>query len=685
MPTSFLTACPTAHRNNFDLDLEHFASPVIHPITGATITRYQKLAKDPLLRDTWTTAFGKEFGNLAQGDKHTKTQGTDLIFILSHEKIKQIPSDRVVTYANIVVDYRPHKSDPNRVRITAGGNLIDYPGELTTRTADLSTAKILWNSVLSTEGAKFMGLDIGSFYLETPLARYEYMKFPIGLFPEHIINQYNLATHVHKGFVYVEIRKAIYGLPQAGILANQLLRKRLAPAGYYEVAHTPGLWRHVSRPIQFSLVVDDFGVKYVGKENADHLIKTLRKHYKLSEDWTGALYCGITLDWDYDNRTLDISMPGYVIKLRTKFQHKKPTKPQHSPHRAPKKQYGKAAQDPIPPDTTPPINAARIKIVQQVIGGVLYYARAVDMTVLTALSALASDQASATETTEAHVQQLLDYLATHPTATVRYHKSDMILNIHSDASYLSETRARSRVAGYFFLGSTPADNQPIELNGAIYTLCGILKIVVASAAEAELGALFMNIKDGVILRLILAELGHKQPPTPVHCDNKTATGIANDTVKKQRSRSMEMRFFWIGDQVKRQLFKVHWHPGQENLADYFTKHFDAKHHQAVRQWYLYAPGTPRRLPRAAAPSTLRGCVGTLPNGYVRSSPLPRLTNTRVPRGQITSPPSTCKPREHTRRTSVQTYIPLAVWPHINSIAIRANYAIGNRSNRLITV
>ena len=195
----------------------------------------------------------------------------------------------------------------------------------------------------------------------------------------------------------------------------------------------------------------------------------------------------------------------------------------------------------------------------------------------------------------------------------------------------------------------------------------------------------MNIKEGVILRLILTELGHKQPPTPVHCDNQTATGIANDTVKKQRSRSMEMRFFWICDQVKRQFFKVYWHPGQENLADYFTKHFDAKHHQAVRQWYIYAPGSPRQLPRAVAPSTLRGCVGTLPNGYVRTSPLPRLTNNRVPREQITSTPSTCKPTGHTGRTSVRIHGPVTTWPHNNSIAIRANHSLGNRSNRLIIV
>ena len=87
-------------------------------------------------------------------------------------------------------------------------------------------------------------------------------------------------------------------------------------------------------------------------------------------------------------------------------------------------------------------------------------------------------------------------------------------------------------------------------NGNIFVMCGILKFVVCSAAEAESAALFLNAKAGKIIGLILEELGHPQPPTPIHCDNQTATGIANDTVKKHRSRSMEMRFFWITDQVK---------------------------------------------------------------------------------------------------------------------------------------
>lgn len=110
----------------------------------------------------------------------------------------------------------------------------------------------------------------------------------------------------------MEIQKGLYGLPQAGKLANDLLKKRLAPHGYYEIPQAPGLWQHKNCPIQFTLVVDDFGVKYVGKEHAEHLIQTLANHYPIDVDWNGALYCGVTLDWDYIRRHLDISMPKYV-------------------------------------------------------------------------------------------------------------------------------------------------------------------------------------------------------------------------------------------------------------------------------------------------------------------------------------------------------------------------------------
>jgi hypothetical protein len=111
----------------------------------------------------------------------------------------------------------------------------------------------------------------------------------------------------------------------------------------------------------------------------------------------------------------------------------------------------------------------------------------------------------------AKVKQLLDYLATHPNATIRFQASDMVLNIHSNASYLSETKAHSCACGHFFMGWSPKDGDPIKLNGAFYTLCTILCFVVASVAEAELGALFLNCKEGIIVQLTLEELGHPQP------------------------------------------------------------------------------------------------------------------------------------------------------------------------------
>ena len=101
------------------------------------------------------------------------------------------------------------------------------------------------------------------------------MNMPISIFPQQVIEQYHLMKKVYKGCIWIEISRSIYGLPQAGKLANEFLRKKLAPHGYFEVKHTPGLWKHVSRPLQFTLVVDDFGVKYTRRKDAEHLLRIL--------------------------------------------------------------------------------------------------------------------------------------------------------------------------------------------------------------------------------------------------------------------------------------------------------------------------------------------------------------------------------------------------------------------------
>ena len=152
------------------------------------------------------------------------------------------------------------------------------------------------------ENAHYMCLDMGNFYLTAVLEYYKYMKIPLTLFPSWIIEQYNLNKHALNGFVHLEMRRAVWGLPQAGILANKQLQCKLAPHRYHKCVIAPGLWYHKSRPISFTLVVNDFGVKCVGKAHAEHLIAIIKKTYsKLTKDWTGNLYCEITLKWDYSN------------------------------------------------------------------------------------------------------------------------------------------------------------------------------------------------------------------------------------------------------------------------------------------------------------------------------------------------------------------------------------------------
>ena len=140
----------------------------------------------------------------------------------------------------------------------------------------------------------------------------------------------------------------IYSLPQSGKLANDYLKAKLALAGYYEVPHTPGLWKHISRPVEFTLVVDNFGVKYVGEENIQHLIRSLKKDFTISEDWTA----DITLKWDYEKRIFGFSMPGYITKILQQYKHEMPRRPQQSPYPVAQIKYCKGAQDHIPEDTS---------------------------------------------------------------------------------------------------------------------------------------------------------------------------------------------------------------------------------------------------------------------------------------------------------------------------------------------
>ena len=136
-------------------------------------------------------------------------------------------------------------------------------------------------------------------------------------------------------------------------------------------------------------------------------------------------------------------------------------------------------------------------------------------------------------------QQLLDYIATQEEAVLTFNASDMKLAAHSDTSYLSEPKARIRAGGHFFLSS---DSTIPQNNGAVLNIAHIIKYFMSSATEAELAALYIMVIDAVYIRIILEEMGHKKPPTPLQTDNSMAEAVANGKIQPKRTKAMDMRF-----------------------------------------------------------------------------------------------------------------------------------------------
>jgi hypothetical protein len=266
-----LTNVPRARlfrQQNFDarthqqLQQEH--AQLIHNTDTGEYLNCRQLLRDPKQKELWEKYAANEFSHLAQGvgTRITKEDATNTInFILKDDIPKERTKD--VTYGSFNCDYKPNKEEKWRTRLTAGGDRINYPFDCGTPTADMTLFKIIVNSTISTKGAKCMMVDLSNFYLKTRMARREYMHLKIMDILEEIMKQYKLRDIITTDdYVYCEINKGMYGLPQSGIIAQQLLEERLSKVGYTQSKIIPGLWKHHSQAIIFCLVVDDFAIKY---------------------------------------------------------------------------------------------------------------------------------------------------------------------------------------------------------------------------------------------------------------------------------------------------------------------------------------------------------------------------------------------------------------------------------------
>ena len=297
----------------------------------------------------------------------------------------------------------------------------------------------------------------------------------------------------------------------------------------------------------FSLVFDNFGVKYEGKEHAKHLLEVLERHYTVTTDWDGKKYIGITLDWDYKRREVHLLMPGYIESARQQLGHPIPAKRQDSPYPHVTPNYGAKKQYAEEVDASPPLDKEGTRRIQQINGKFLFLGQAINSTVLKALGSLGTQQAEPTEETNKQANQLIDYLVSQEEAVLTFRASNMVLAVHSDASYLSESKARSCAGGHFFLSN---DEPHPPNNGAILTIAQVIKVVMLSASEAELATLFINACTAVHIRNILAKLGHPQPQTPVQMDNATVEALINGK-KSYQSGLKPWRCASIGQRTNR--------------------------------------------------------------------------------------------------------------------------------------
>ena len=369
-------------------------------------------------------------------------------------------------------------------------------------------------------------------------------------------------------------------------MAYEQLIQNLAPFGYRPIPNT-NFWKHDTRPTIFCLCVDDFGVKYFSKDDAQHLLNALDKNYKYTVDWEGSHFCGYQFDWHYSDGFVDLSMPTYIPNLLKKLNHKK-IKDQHSPHEFIAVKYRSTQRQlAMQPDTSPLLSSKEASFVPSVVGSLLYYGRALYASILPALNTIATQQNAPTKKVKEKCERLLDYVATYPNPIVRFHASDMILEIESDAAYLVLPKARSRAAGFFYLANKPKTTNHPTINGAILIECTTLRHVVSSAAEAEVGALFHNARQALPIRHLLTSIGHPQPTTKIVTDNSTARSFIYDNINQKRSKSWDMRYYWLRDKTTQKQFLITWAAGKTNKADYYTKHHPINYHRKIRPIYYF--------------------------------------------------------------------------------------------------
>jgi hypothetical protein len=478
-----------------------------------------------------------------------------------------------------------------RVRLTSDGSRSRYTGDRSSTTTNLFTVKCLLNSAVSDDDSDLCAVDIKDAYLTAKLDTPEYMTIPLSYFPERCRTRFSLDQHPAGTMTYWRIDKALYGMPQAGLLFQNDLTQHLAAHGYRRSKTTECLYIHDTLNISFLVWVDDFLIKFKRSDRAaiDHLLAALRSKYEITVDWTASSYVGLDICRDRLARTITISMDGYIERLQEELKLILRKDPKNPLTYLATKYTSDPQMEEV--DDSPPASTDQIKFLQIIVGKLLFYSIAIDLTIAVAVNRLSMLRSKATQKTVAMAMRLIQYILHHPNAHITYRPSDMQLMCHSDASHDSEPGSRSRIAGAYIFGSTDFEGSDVPklINGCVGFMSKQAPTVCAGAYESEYAALWGNVCFLEAARQTCADLGHPQNSTVIVYDNTVAGAIAIQACKQKRSKMVAKQYHWIQERTATGDYTLVWRKGIHNLADFLTKAHPTHHFEAMRQFFVSYP------------------------------------------------------------------------------------------------
>ncbi len=356
------------------------------------------------------------------------------------------------------------------------------------------------------------------------------------------------------GYVYCKIQKGMCGLPQAGIIAQDLLQACLAKVGYHQSKIIPGLWTHETRKTCFTLVIDDFAIKYTSMEDAQHLIDALKKGSTITIDWDAAK---LDLPLNGTTRTKR-SMPLCQDIFKRHYfdsstKHQTPKTKQNSPHPHVKPQYGAKAQYATNKDTYPPPHRQGGKICTRSSRHITLLCQSSEQHNPPSTQCNCHQASKSNRENESNSKTTVRLLCNAGQSGTHLQSKQNDSCSTQWCRTLQQKEIKEPSKGAFFLSN---DNEFPPNSGAILTVATIIKAVMSSAAEAELGALYLSIKEAACLWKIIAKMGHPQPHTPIQTNNLTVEGVINHKIQPKQTKVMDMHFHWLHDHEAQGRYRI---------------------------------------------------------------------------------------------------------------------------------